>query len=64
MTADQKIAALIAMNEKEIQSLQSSTAKVPQVTDSKKNSLASNSTSMPKLGTAVIELPKVFKKKV
>ena len=67
MTSDQKIAALISMNEKEIQSMKVRTS----VGDSKKmiaSDLASvGSFSQGKsnrvLGTAVIELPKMFQKK-
>ena len=66
LTADQKIAALISMNEKEIQSMKSRSS----LGDSNKKLLHSDAVSVGSqsksgrvLGTAVIELPKMFQKK-
>ena len=63
LTADQKIAALISMNVKEIQSMKAKSS----LGDSNKKldaaSVGSQSKSGRVLGTAVIELPNMFQKK-
>ena len=67
LTSDQKIAALILMNDKEIQSMKarSSTGDSKKMITSDLASVGSLSQGKSNrvLGTAVIELPKMFQKK-
>ena len=66
MSANEKIAAIIALNEKDIKALHSTVPSKPAIADARKTSMSSSNTNNNKgksLGTAFIELPSVFGKK-
>jgi len=65
MTADEKIAVIIALNEKDIKALHSTVPPKPAIADGRKTStnISTTNNKGKSLGTAFIELPSVFGKK-